>query len=448
MSSIVFRCDGGPRVGAGHVARSLQLALAFRSAGDDVTMVGSYEGLARGLIEQAGVAMRRPETGAAAGIPPSSEGAVVDSYTLPSSAVEAAARSTAVAVISDGGATPAGTVAIDYHVDAVSGQLTGPRYAPVTPAMTAARRGRAFSRALVTVGGGQAGEALRERAMLALGALSIAVVAPGAEDGPVGLGGLLAAVDVAVSSAGVTAYELACAGVPTVLVPVADNQRRVARAFDAARLALTGEPLEERLRSLADRELRDRLARAGPAVVDGYGAARARDALRELWAGRPLPRVLTYRPAGPGDAERQRSWRNDPSTRRASWGSEAIAPDEHRRWFEAVVEDPDRTLLIAQEGDEPVGSVRFDRRGGESEVSLVIAPERRGAGVGTQAVREASELELAARPELRGVRAEVRAENAASLALFERAGFRPRSEGRAGGCTLVLDRVALASRRR
>ena len=49
---------------------------------------------------------------------------------------------------------------------------------------------------------------------------------------------LIAGSDVAVSAAGFTPYELACAGVPAVVVSVADNQVPVARALDRAGVAI------------------------------------------------------------------------------------------------------------------------------------------------------------------------------------------------------------------
>ena len=98
--------------------------------------------------------------------------------------------------------------------------------------------------------------------------------------------------------------------------------------------------------------------------------------------------------------------------------------------------------------DGPVGSLRFDRVGEEAEVSVVVAPEARGDGLAADAVREASELQLAARPELVRIRAQLRASNEASLKSFERAGFAPGGDAGPGRRVLFRDRAALASRAR
>jgi len=237
--------------------------------------------------------------------------------------------------------------------------------------------------------------------------------------------------DVAISAAGSTAYELLCAGVPTVAVALADNQAPVANGLAEAGVArclhARGGELAERLAGevgmLASPEERARLATRGPATVDGHGAARARDALLAAFAGRALPRVLRYRPAQGADAARLLAWRNDPEVRAASRHQEPIDPAEHREWLAQTLSDSDRVLWIAEHEGEPVGSLRLDRRRDEAEISVSIAAERRGAGLATQAIREASELFLAAHPDVCRVTAEVRPENAASLRAFERAGY-------------------------
>ena len=437
MTPVVFRCDGGPRVGAGHVARCLQIALAFRSGGAEVLFAGEYGGLAAAMLAHARVAVT-PEP------PAEAEAVVVDSYDIDRPEVERLASRMPVAVLSDGGDPPAGATVIDYHPDARGAALTGTAYAPVPPASIGARRQRGLERGLVTVGGGRAGRTLREAAQAALWRMGIEVLEPTGEPG---LQRQLAAADVAVSAAGVTAYELACAGVPSALVPVAPNQERVATAFADAGLALSGRGVGELVEQLADARIRSLLAEAGPAAIDGYGAFRVRDGLRAAFAGHPPPHVLRYRPAGEGDSALQLAWRNEPEVRAASWETGEITPEAHEEWFAGVLAHPLRTLLVIEDEEGPIGSLRFDGHDEEAVISVIVGSGRRGKGKGSKAIRETSELFLAAFPLLERIRAELRADNARSEGAFRRAGFTPAAGARPDGRrVLTLDRAGLASR--
>ncbi len=98
---------------------------------------------------------------------------------------------------------------------------------------------------------------------------------------------VLAWADLAVAAAGVTAYELAFLGVPTVLVTVAENQEPNAAGFASAGAALnlgrtpTAEALQGALLELAgDHARREALAAAGRRLVDGQGPRRVVEYLR------------------------------------------------------------------------------------------------------------------------------------------------------------------------
>ena len=439
LSAVAFRCDGDARVGAGHVARCIHLAGAFQDGGGDVVFVGSYEGVAAALLSETPFLVR-PAEREGAGVPPGCDVAVVDSYDVRAADVADLARRMPVAAILDAGEAPPGAIGIDYHPGAETA-IAGLDYAPVDPRYAGARRQRGFERALVAVGGGTAGEELAAAGTAAAAAAGLAVDRPGgAGEVVVGLLEAVLRADVAISAAGVTAYELVCAGVPTGLVPIAENQRRIAAGLGERGLALTGDPPSRLLERLRDSDLRAALAAAGPAAIDGYGAFRARDALTALMVGRSLPRALGYRPATPADSRRQLAWRNDPAARAASRRTAPVSPAEHERWYGSVLGDPARTLLIVAHEGAAVGSVRFDRAGASAEISVIVDPARRSAGIASQAVAEATELYLAAHSDVARVDATVRPDNTASLRAFECAGFVAADAGE-GGDAIVLSRA-------
>ena len=106
---------------------------------------------------------------------------------------------------------------------------------------------------------------------------------------------------MAVSGGGQTLYELAAAGVPTVAIEVAENQRFQMEAFEAEgflRSVEAGQPAECGLVTAnmvdclrQDQEMRSRMSQAGRRLVDGRGSLRVAEAI--LGRGRvdaPSPR--------------------------------------------------------------------------------------------------------------------------------------------------------------
>jgi spore coat polysaccharide biosynthesis predicted glycosyltransferase SpsG/RimJ/RimL family protein N-acetyltransferase len=441
--TVALRCDGDEVTGAGHVTRCLTIAHALRRAGKEVVFVGGYGGVAERLLTLAGIE-HRPASTAPAGLPGDITAAVVDVYATTDADLAEAARTRPVVAFRDarGGADAiAPAIALDYHLDAgapAPRALLGPDFAPLDPALTAARRASRSGPALVALGGSTAGAqalgvlidallAETDAEVEVTGALAPAPHPRVRHLGPLpGLTGALAGTGALVCGAGVTAYEAACAGVPAVLVVLAGNQERVAGAFAGLAPILDGrEPIASGQARAAVAALpAARIASDGPPLVDGLGGARVRDALLAAVAGSEPPSVQRYRPATVADADLLLQWRNEPAVRAVSTTTDEIAPSEHAAWLQRVLPDPDRTLLIAEREGVPVGSVRFDRDGADSEISITIAPAQRGRHVGAKAIAETTELELAARPALGRVLARVGAANPASRRAFERAGYR------------------------
>jgi UDP-2,4-diacetamido-2,4,6-trideoxy-beta-L-altropyranose hydrolase len=106
---------------------------------------------------------------------------------------------------------------------------------------------------------------------------------------------IMTACDLAVTAAGSSVYELGYLGVPMLLVATADNQRPIAAALDqlgaAVRVDEIHESLTTNLLSALDSVISDPERRAACAakfreLVDGHGAARVVDVLREVSGGR------------------------------------------------------------------------------------------------------------------------------------------------------------------
>lgn len=218
--------------------------------------------------------------------------------------------------------------------------------------------------------------------------------------------------DVAIAAAGVTAYELARLGVPTVLVAVADNQAPVQR-----RLVDAGAAVAASLDELADAALalavdvarRRALAAAATGLVDGRGADRV--------VARMRARDVALRPVTAEDAAMLWKWANDAETRRQSLSSDPIPWDVHVAWLDGVLADERVRAFVAEVGGTPIGHVRLDGRDGPPVISYLVAPAHRGQGL-------AAPLLIAATADTDGVPAAlVKAGNVASRRAFELAGL-------------------------
>lgn len=140
---------------------------------------------------------------------------------------------------------------------------------------------------------------------------------------------------------------------------------------------------------------------------------------------------LAVRQASIEDAIDVLRWRNDPLVRAMSRHHAHISEDAHMVWYESALSDPNRILLIGTLGNRKIGIVRFDLRHAFSwEVSIALAKNMRGKGLGRPFLEIALEWIKMSRSQATSVLAVIRFDNESSLRLFESLGFR--TEGATG----------------
>jgi UDP-2,4-diacetamido-2,4,6-trideoxy-beta-L-altropyranose hydrolase len=137
---------------------------------------------------------------------------------------------------------------------------------------------------------------------------------------------------------------------------------------------------------------------------------------------------VALRLARPDDCARVWEWRNDPETRQASFDTARIPLGTHAAWFRESLVRIDRKLYVILAEGRECGSARLDFAGDEALVSIHLAPEYRGRGVGPAALERLAETAFR-ELELGRLVARVKADNAASLAAFARAGFTRVADG-------------------
>jgi UDP-2,4-diacetamido-2,4,6-trideoxy-beta-L-altropyranose hydrolase len=471
---LLIRVDGDDQIGAGHVMRCLALADAAVAAGAEVAFVS--RSLARGLADK--IAAHRfgfyqlfkeedePRQVAALAHQLEADWIVLDGYQFSAEyhrGVRVSGRQ--LLVIDDMASLDfydaelvvnqnLGAERLTYRCASGCEILTGPRYALLAPEYTA--RGASersipprAQKILVTLGGADPPNATAAvmRALESLADLTLevrVVVGPanrhraslqtlaGQQTGhvelvvdPPGLAGLMRWADLVVAAGGSTCWELACLGLPALIVVIADNQAANARALAehgaVENLGQFQDLSEERLvaeirKLVLDPPRRAVMSRRGVELVDGNGARRVVERLHE--------RTLRLRSVEAGDARLLFDWVNDPQVRTMSFASESIAWDEHRAWFEARLTDPNHRMFIATAGAD-IGLVRFALDKNEAVISLSIAREHRGRKLSVRLVRMAS-ARLFCTTDLRLIHAYIKPENEASRRAFSQAGFSER----------------------
>lgn len=120
---------------------------------------------------------------------------------------------------------------------------------------------------------------------------------------------------------------------------------------------------------------------------------------------------MQIRPANFDDAQRLFEWRNDALTRAMSKTTDPVTWDGHVGWLSRRLAGENHGLFIAEVDGAPVGTCRID---GE-HISYTIAPEHRGNDY-------AYKMLVLVAKEFGVLKAEIKAENAASISAAKRAG--------------------------
>jgi UDP-2,4-diacetamido-2,4,6-trideoxy-beta-L-altropyranose hydrolase len=335
LTRIAFVTEGGSTVGLGHVTRCAALARVVAGGGASVSFVVPPDPQVLALLRQqwSDVVPVPWTTDPAAALNTlrlrEADVVVVDGYSTGPEFLralrsvagqvvavdDAADRELPVDVVVNGGVS---AERLPYRRTPDTVFLLGPSYALLDPAyaeLPDSSSGERVRRTLVCLGGGRYGDAILE----VLGGLDVAVgdcavdvaAGPFSHDWPeldaaaqssrhrvsihrdrFGLRDLMLTADIAVSGGGVTLYELAATGTPTVALQTADNQAGNVEGFERAGAALVvraggnvalSESLATALARLAgDRALRASMGARGRRLVDGRGAFRVAAALARM----------------------------------------------------------------------------------------------------------------------------------------------------------------------
>lgn len=119
-------------------------------------------------------------------------------------------------------------------------------------------------------------------------------------------------------------------------------------------------------------------------------------------------------------------WRNAEETRKMSFSSDEIDWENHCRWFEEIMSNPDREIYIGETIPEhiPFGELRFDILMGKvAKISIIISPDWRRKGLGMKLIQQGIPKFCCQHTEIGIIIALIKPDNIASIKLFEKCGF-------------------------
>lgn len=233
---------------------------------------------------------------------------------------------------------------------------------------------------------------------------------------------LLLAADIAIGAPGGATWERCCLGVPSVLIPFADNQKMVAasiadrncglvveRELITKKLVLAVAKLLENNQIFRQQSLKS---------IDALGAARLTQYFFPELSRDKKP--VTLRLATTEDIERVYEWQQLPEVRRFARNPNAPSWQEHQVWMQARLDDPSCIFHLLYHDEDAAGVIRLDQlSAGHYELSIYLVPKKFRLGLGLAGLRLIDRIA----PHIT-VHATVLADNLASNNLFRRAGYR------------------------
>jgi RimJ/RimL family protein N-acetyltransferase len=134
--------------------------------------------------------------------------------------------------------------------------------------------------------------------------------------------------------------------------------------------------------------------------------------------------MLTFRKAVLADVKLYFDWANDSIVREQSYNSRTIDFENHKKWFEAKLEDDSCLLFLFQnEGKLNVGQIRIQKENNnQALIGISIAAEHRGKGLAKEMLILASDYFLENNSGYL-INAYIKEQNISSKQAFEKAGF-------------------------
>lgn len=236
---------------------------------------------------------------------------------------------------------------------------------------------------------------------------------------------LMDKVDVAISGAGQSTYELIYMLVPFIAVKTADNQSNNIKALSNAicnyiivdaKAKGSVETIYEKFQCLKDSNARQKLSCKQQNIIDGNGKRRIVDLLLQ-----DNSKIKIIK-ANDSHLQKVYDLSNQEYVRRNSKNPDLILWEDHVEWFEKALIDPDIVFLVVLYNDQFAGQVRFIIENDKATVNISLSEFVKGKKLSKSILMKSLD-KLFCERNIELVEAEIFADNIASVRLFESAGF-------------------------
>ncbi|NAZ55361.1 UDP-2,4-diacetamido-2,4,6-trideoxy-beta-L-altropyranose hydrolase [Vibrio toranzoniae] len=228
---------------------------------------------------------------------------------------------------------------------------------------------------------------------------------------------------IAIGAPGTTSWERACLGLPSIIVPLADNQKMVTEQLVKAGAAIKVSlfDIATDLISAYQTVINDwhRLRLANLALCDGLGVYRVTQCVNGLLESKRS--AILLRPATRANIRQVYEWQLLPETRKYALTPGVPKWEDHQKWMKAKLAVASDYFYMVESVSQQmnIGVVRLDKQAnGTYLISIFIQPECFGQGYAKQALVNVDLLH----PEMT-IHATVMEENSASQHLFRSANY-------------------------
>lgn len=229
--------------------------------------------------------------------------------------------------------------------------------------------------------------------------------------------------DLLIGACGGTHLERSCLQLPSIVIPIAENQKEIAILAKKPFVdVITIKEFEKGYikKIIKNYKKMGTEMKTDQKLTDGYGVCRVAICIAGI-IGKPKLREAIDK-----DESILLEWANEKMVRAQSFNKKRIGVEEHKKWMKETLERENRLqYIMCDEDNYSFGQIRFDRnKGGKiATVDISIAYEARGRGIGKLLINLGLKKVREQWGENVVIQALVKANNTASNRVFEYTGF-------------------------